>query len=446
MQDQLKFSIRHEALDEGSPEEKAAFGMLKIAVYGNPLAMGRDAHTNRFRNGPLVSGYHLAKWLVWNWWRLRWELRPESPCPDWSLAHCMASIGEGYVWPNVTIFSDGFRTALVSKPSRDPDATPFRYVGAQPFVVSAEVFESAVDVFVRRVVENIRKTPLTETNLQILWRRLAAERENPERLRFRRVEALFGYDPDDADAREVVRYLDDAKQLGEDALVEVAADTAEREKENTHLNTMGADYFMDMAQQQGFDARVGDTVTLDAVAGIPTWGETAAWRVGEAVARVIRRQERLGAEPICNSRLAELAGTSPDAIADQSRRSDAISFVLGQGNGAARVALRSKWETGRRFDLARLVGDRLFANGDQLLPATRAYSYRQKMQRAFATELLSPFTAVDDMLNGDYSEEMQLEAAERFNVSPMTVQSLLTNKERIAGDSALDDFDFGVAA
>ena len=445
MRDRLMFSIRHEALDEGLPEEKAAFGMLKVAAYGNLLTMGRDAHTNRFRNGPLVSGYHLAEWLIWNWWRLRWEVRPESPCADWSLAHCMASIGEGYVWPNITIFSDGFRTALISKPSQDPDATPFRYIGAQPFVVSTEVFESATDVFVRRIIENIRKTSLTETNLQILWRRLATERENPERVRFRRVEALFGYDPDDADARGVVRYLDDAKQLGEDALVEVAADTAEREKEKTLLNTMGADYFMDTAQQQGFDARVGDAVTLDAVARIPTWGETAAWRVGEAAAHVIRRQERLSAVPISNRRLAELAGTSRNAIADNSRKTDAISFVLGQGNGAARVALRSKWETGRRFDLARLIGDRLFANGDQLLPATRAYSYRQKMQRAFAAELLSPFTAVDDLLNGDYSEEMQLEAAEYFGVSQMTIRSLLMNKERIARDSALDDFDFGVA-
>ena len=445
MQDQLMFSIRHEALDEGSPEEKAAFGILKIAAYGNLLTMGRDAHTNRFRNGPLVSGYHLAEWLAWNWWRLRWEPRPEAPCSDWSLAHCMASIGEGYVWPNVTIFSDGFRTALVSKPSQDPDATPFRYIGAQPFVVTTEVFESAVDVFVRRVIENIRKTPLTETNLQILWRRLAAERENPERVRFRRIEALLGYDPDDAETHEVVRYLDDAEYLGEDALVEVAADAAEREKENTLAKVPWADYFTDMAQQQGFDARAGDAVALNSVAGIPAWGETAAWRVGEAVAHVIRGQERLGAEPISNRRLTELAGTSPDAITDKSRRTDAISFLLGHGNGAARVALRSKWETGRRFDLARLIGDRLFANSDQLLPATRAYSYRQKVQRAFAAELLSPFTAVDDMLNGDYSEEMQLEAAEHFGVSPMTVRSLLMNKERIARDSALDDFDFGVA-
>ena len=262
--------------------------MLQIAVCGKLLTIGRDAHTNRFRNGPLVSGYHLAEWLVWNWWRLRWELRPESPGADWSLAHCMASIGEGYVWPNVTIFSDGFRTALVSKPSQDPDATPFRYVGTPPFMVSTEVFESAVDVFVRRIIENIRKTPLTETNLRLLWRRLTAERENPERVRFRRVEALFGYDPDEADEREVVRCLDDAKQLGEDALFEVAGDTMERAKENRYLNIMGADYFTDTAQRQGFDARVGDAVTLDASTGIPTWGETAAWRVDEAAAHVIR--------------------------------------------------------------------------------------------------------------------------------------------------------------
>lgn len=155
---------------------------------------------------------------------------------------------------------------------------------------------------------------------------------------------------------------------------------------------------------------------------------------------------RYGGSPHHKSKSADYGFHPPQSPRPHKSLCDAISFVLGQGNGAARVALRSKWETGRRFDLARLIGDRLFANGDQILPATRAYSYRQKMQRAFAAELLSPFTALDDMLNGDYSEEMQLEAAERFNVSPMTVQSLLANKGRIARDSALDDFDFGVAA
>lgn len=69
-----------------------------------------------------------------------------------------------------------------------------------------------------------------------------------------------------------------------------------------------------------------------------------------------------------------------------------------------------------------------------LFPATRAYSYRQKAQRAFAAELLSPFDAVDDMLRDDYSGDSQRKAARRFDVSEMTIQTALVNHRRLARD------------
>jgi len=53
------------------------------------------------------------------------------------------------------------------------------------------------------------------------------------------------------------------------------------------------------------------------------------------------------------------------------------------------VVLRSKYETGRRFNLARLIGDRVAASpAGRLMPATRTFTYRQKLQRAFAGEFL----------------------------------------------------------
>ena len=79
-----------------------------------------------------------------------------------------------------------------------------------------------------------------------------------------------------------------------------------------------------------------------------------------------------------------------------------LSFVLDRNAREARMVLRSRWQTGRRFDLARLIGDRVIVSGGALHPATRTYTYRQKAQRSFAAELLSPFEAVDDMLAGDY--------------------------------------------
>ena len=44
---------------------------------------------------------------------------------------------------------------------------------------------------------------LPETNLHLLRQDLQSERSDPERTRFRRLEARLGYDPDEPDANEV---------------------------------------------------------------------------------------------------------------------------------------------------------------------------------------------------------------------------------------------------
>lgn len=85
-----------------------------------------------------------------------------------------------------------------------------------------------------------------------------------------------------------------------------------------------------------------------------------------------------------------------------------------------------------------VLGLRMDYADEPLLPATRARSYHQKMQRAFAAELLSPFDAVVDMLGGDYSEERQTEVAEHFRVSPWTIQTQLVNRRRIDPRGAPD--------
>ena len=64
--------------------------------------------------------------------------------------------------------------------------------------------------------------------------------------------------------------------------------------------------------------------------------------------------------------------------------------------------------------------------GERLRPATNAATYRQKMQRAFAAELLCPIESLLGSLD-DLSYEAQQQAAERFKVSPLAVESQLTN-------------------
>src|SRR5208282_4544143 len=139
------------------------------------------------RAGPLVSGYHAGEWFAWNWWRLCYE--PRSATPDWWRAHTMAAIGEGFVWPNLTIYSDGVRTVLISKPSIRADAKPFRYVGTVPVVVPSTQFEQAVDAFLPRLLSRLDEQLVVDTNLHRVWSDVLAERSDPNLAKRRRLEA-----------------------------------------------------------------------------------------------------------------------------------------------------------------------------------------------------------------------------------------------------------------
>ncbi len=154
MQPSLSITADWERLDEGAPEERACFASVVILANNQLLTEAHDGFVNRIRAGPLISAYHLAEWLAWNWWRLRCE--PRSNAADWPFAHRPATIGEGSVWPNITIFSDGERTALIARPTSARPATAFRYISNHVAIVPSAVFESEVDRFIDQVLGQLQ--------------------------------------------------------------------------------------------------------------------------------------------------------------------------------------------------------------------------------------------------------------------------------------------------
>jgi hypothetical protein len=434
----LDITLDPERLNEGGAEEKAAFGLFVVRAEQRLLTEGFDTFIDASRKGPLVSGYHVAEWFAWNWWRLRWEGR--SAAPDWNLAHKMNSIGEGYAWPNITIFSDGVRTALISSPS-DPDAKPFRYLGALPTVVPSRDFETAVDTFVPKILARLEGEAVHNSNLARVWADILAERGDPDVAKRRRLEAFLGREPDSVEDDAVERLLADAKKLGEPALGELAAEAAQRGPDAVALS---ADGIATIIEAKGFEGSPRDSVRLDADHKIVFAPDVPAWLFGVRAARALREQEKLGLDPISNTRLAKMAGVDPRALTDKAAAGAEMSFALDNSPTDMRLVLRSRWATGRRFDLARLLGDRVLNSSGGLHPATRAATYRQKAQRAFSAEFLSPFEAVDGILGGDYSAENQEEVAAYFDVSELTIDTLLKNHGRIPRDQL--DYDFEVVA
>ena len=419
-------------LESGSPEERAGFAALSISAYGASLTAGHDRLLQSVRQAPFLSAYHLAEWLAWNWWRLRWE--PRKAAIEWELSHVMASIGNGYIWPNIHILSDGQNITLVSKPTPERERTPYRYISDAINVIPALDFESEVDIFVETVLGRLKDCQVAKSNLADIWRTVLDERQDVALSQLRKLEALLGEDPGEMDKASLQRLLDEVALTGRDALEEIAANRAPGQD----VPDIGA--LIELARNKGVCARSGNRVHLDSQTALDAQA-TPAWKVGASAAQLLRAHLGLDSdEVIPNLSLAELYGAPVallDDLADLPRLD--LSLALTERNGQNRVLLRSKWETGRRFELARLLGDYIvYPTDDPMRPATRSTTYRQKVQRAFAAELLSPFQAVDDMLGGDYSMENQQDVAHHFGVSELTVRTLLVNHNRISR-SELDE-------
>jgi hypothetical protein len=422
MSPSLNMALAPERLEDGSAEERATFGLFTIRANNTSLTEGFDFFADALRAGPMISGYHAAEWFALNWWRIRYE--PYAPrVPEWWRAHCLNAIGEGYVWPNLTFRTDGIRAVVVSEPSTNPEAKPFRYVGAQPWFGPARDLEQAIDAFIPRVLARLRDQNVGATNLETVWSELRAERADPEMAERRRLEALLGRDPDEVEDGAIDSLLADRTRLGDAGVTELAADAA------GNAPMRGAT-LQGIAQQSGIEARRRDAVRLPASSLAASRKREQAWQQGRIAAQALRQQLGPHADRIETTALLTMLGASSST--ELRGGSAPLSFVLATDRAPGRIVLRSKWATGQRFELARLLGDHLlFGKDAALLPATRAYTFRQKAQRSFAAEFLSPFEAVDEMTGGDTSPEAIEDAAQHFDVSSQTIETLLRNHGRL---------------
>ena len=401
-------------------EDEATLAEVFIEIDKTAFTQVVDLETRQVQNGTNLSAYRLAEWLTWNWWRLRWEPAHQNLQRDrstgWRQAHELAGIGGGWLWPNVTIKSDGLRVVLDSRPSRETPTELLRYIADQTSVIPVGTFEAGVDDLVGRVLERLGEWSVLGNDLCTAWEELTAERNDPESTLYRKIEACLGFDVDEADPGQVEQVIADGDTLGSAAMTEVVAD-----------RFLTAETFQETARgRSGFDIAPKDRpeTQTDSWNGFRNW---APWQIGAGAANTLRRREGLGDDPVSDHRLAELYGVEKRALADGCANGE-MAFALHEGDRGSRAVLRSKWKIGRRFEVARLLADSLVVpTQDRLRPATGAYTYRQKMQRAFAAEFLCPVESLVGFLEEDFSEDAREEAAERFGVSPLAVTSVLVN-------------------
>ncbi len=430
----LSITTEWETLQAGAPEDRACFAAIGIFAGDLALTKAEDTFVGRVRESVHLSAYRLAEWFAWNWWRQRWE--PHGACPEWAMAHRMVTIGGGYVWPNISIVSDGERVALVANHTEPSPSEPLRYITDFAAVFGASEYERVISRFIEQVQGQLREEVIEKTNLDFVWAEVCAERKDAEMAKRRQLEALLGFDPDEADEALIEQLIVEAQKIGERSIGELAATSSGGKKVPTY------DDLAETARKIGSEAQPREAVQLRGGTRLSPIGLVPAWKRGAEAAIALRTQEQLGAAQISNSRLADLSGVSASVLNRRSENLD-FSYAIDEFATRGRVVLRSKWETGRRFELARILGDRIAGGviGEKLYPATRTYTYRQKLQRSFAAEFLCPFEALQEMLDNDYSEEKQEESAEHFSVSPLTVRTMLLNHGLIERDNLSVEYE-----
>jgi hypothetical protein len=410
----------------GNDAERASYGDLAIRAGDISLSSVIDNLAKSPRDSIHVSLNHLARWFADSWWRLRWEPEPRGgePSHAWRMAHAMSAAGGGFVWPQVYFRSDGETILLSARRTSEKHAAKhtIQYIGDHDIVCEATAVERSIDVLMSSVLARQENMSARDPALAEIWQSVQEERQDPEATLFRKLEAMMGFDPGEIEADEVGKLLDEARWMGEGALLEV-------------LTGAGTDAEAIVEQAEELRARASVNFNLRAVhEAAATWRGPQAglepWQNGDSLARHLRLQWNLGDGPVSDERLNAILEGDIDSEAAWIAPGD---FSLGfRENGALRPAFRAvKRKESRRFAIARMLADAAFAGPDgDVLPVTNSGTARQRLQRAAAQELLCPVEAIEARLDGRVPDDEKLsEIADEFGVSALVVRTALVNKQ-----------------
>ena len=446
------FSINCEWLpDDGYTSDQQVLVNMTIKVTGHAVTEVEDALEQRTRPHIRVDAYILAEWFAANWWRLLWE--PQTNSYSWRLSHKVGSAGYGYIWPDLSFSSDWQHVRLVARPTLVQPAEPLRYLTNLDAQLPLKDFEEGLTDFMEATLARVTDP---QADLRMLWDEIGEERRDPELSRQRILEACMGYDAGEAPQSILDALLDKEPWAGEAAVREVAAAHGTRAAVNISDT-------QDFARHHGipvlvpqslelrhtyvvpdfdvFSADIPDDIPLRHIrlAAINDLPKDVPWIQAANLAHAARQTWGVTI-PWTDQKIAELFQVKQETF----RGTDSIptgpsNAGLREGSqpDGFRMTLNKRHPMSRRFHLMRLVAEHIHADEQEgLLPSTDSVTSRQKFQRAFAQELLCPAQDLMEHLrirpdSQDIqapTEDDMLEAADRFGVSTVMVQSILIRK------------------
>ena len=410
------------------PLERSTFASFRITAGPGhvPVTEVEDTIARTVRSHIYVPAYSVARWLMVNWWRLRWEPRPNTPSRDWIRAHSMAAIGGDYAWPAVHFSSDGEFVQIRLHPETAPDVCAIRYLRDVTLDIPVAHFEMAVERFLDLVAARLTACVPGERELSELREELRDERGNLALARSCKQQALAGIDPGAAS----VEWLAAVEKL-----VAAAGPGASEEILATLPDLRGG---LTAAENAITAMRNSPTTVKLDWATMPQSAVSQnelPWERGARLAGELRARLGIPSGPVQRDLLEQMLDArlplSPSAWTGE--RALRGGFRNGVASGRTALLVTSRREDSQRFYLARVIGAALLSSPEQhVLPVSNVGTALQKLERSFAQELLCPWPDLDAFTDQHGTDDDGItEAAEHFVVSEQVVRSALVNKKKL---------------
>lgn len=434
---ELKFRFDWEpAPGVRAPELRATWARLEIWVGDECVTQVEDIDSQNVRRSVYVPLYPLAEWIAYNWWFLKAHSRPASLLGDLrSLAssqgrraalsgmlehHNLRAVGDGFLWPNLTIVPEGTHTRLAWYP--DDGATPERplkYIRGGEAWIHSESLELSLARFVDDVGTRLTEQEVIETSLQKEWAALRVT--DAEEAAFCIAAARLGLDPY-SDALDLQDSLERATAVLEPSLVDDFFDAV-----NPERLPSGIDWVVNSTRRIN-ERAPGGTDGEDlraAVEAMPAGSTAKPWDLGYGQA--VRVRNLLGLDAWERFELGNLM--SLITLESNDVGLQAIGRTAGKSN--VLVLGRPMISQTQRFAQARALWHFLFGHLADAFLITPAHTDRQRVERAFAAELLAPAAGILDRLETAeiaFALDDIETIAGHFEVSSMVVRHQIENQ------------------
>ncbi len=417
------------------PVERLTWCSLRIRVGERFASKVWDKSLQIERISLYVPAFHVAAWVVQNWWSLlnelcSWETVPNSAVDAtesrWLKRHCLRAADSSLMLPALYIFHDGHsvRVEWHSDPQGSMPNMPGEFVADGADSLDSNATEDALAQFINMVLDRVKEVDDTRVReFSENWR--AIQGADGDERAFCTLAGRMGIDPYDRSEMtdELAQFLEQTAVDPDDPLVRDFTEIAQPDsiaQQWSWLSTVGKE----------FDLRSNP---IEPSFKLPPRGQSPP-EFGYSLARLVRASAAI--EP--KSPLASVESVAQNVVGRKLRIENrnhvpghGIRAIVGQSRRDGDIVAAGPQparEDSQRFLSARSLYHALATTTNSSRLITDAFSWDQKAARAFAAELIAPQRALLDRVSERRADSDLVESLSReFKASTILIEKQLEN-------------------